>query len=240
MTRALAILLALSAAACSKSEASAKPAAPSLDAPAPDPRGCLAATIRHEEHTDDRDGVAHDVRYEDRFVRCEGHVWTERVLPRGVPPELERGQGHRHMAPAFTMARLVTRGDGGATLALVSRAERQIVEIGRESYDTMRFDGDFDAAGHLLAPSSVAAMAKVIGRAAPSGAEWREKRTASGVVRVLWSTSHDFPLEIETEATSGARRDRIVVRIDALSADADLPRRSIDGYARKSDADFMD
>lgn len=144
------------------------------------------------------------------------------------------------MPPMFTMARLVTKGDAGATLALVSRAEKQIVEIGRESYDTAHFDGDFDAAAHLLAPSSVTAMTKVEGRTAPSGAEWREKRSAGGVVRVLWSTTYDVPLEIESDAASGARRDRITVHIDALPADADLPWRSIDGYTRKSDADFMD
>lgn len=223
-------------AACSKSEASTKPA-PVAPAVAPDARGCLAATIRHDEHTEDRDGVSHDVRYDDRFVRCEGNVWTERVLPRGVPQDLEHG-GHRHLPPAFTMARLVTKTEAGATFALVSRADRMVVEIGHESYDAVRFDGDFDAAAHLLAPSAIAAMTKLEGRAAPAGAEWREKRTAAATVRVLWSTTYDFPLEIETETANGTRKDRMAVSIEKLPAE--LPWRALDGYARKSDSDFMD
>lgn len=236
MRRAI-VIAVLGAAACSKSEASTKPVAQEM--PRPDARGCLAATIRHEEHTDDRDGVAHDVRYEDRFVRCDGNVWTERVLPRGAPKDVEHG-GHRHLPPAFTMARLVTKTEAGTSILLVSRADRQIVEIGRESYDTVHFDGDFDAAAHLLAPSSIAAMTKLEGRTAPAGAEWREKRSATGAVRVLWSTAYDFPLEIESDSASGAKTDRMIVSIDKVPADGDLPWRSLDGYARKSDADFMD
>jgi len=210
-------------------------AAPSVAPKAvpPDPRGCLAATIHHEEHTDDRDGVSHDVRYDDRFVRCEGNVWTERVLPRGVPKDAAHG-GHRHLPPAFTMARWVTRTSDGVAFMLVSRTEQMIVEMGRESYDAVRFDGDFDAAAHIVAPASIAAMTK-LDRAAPAGAEWREKKTAAGTVRVLWSSTYDFPLEIETETAD--RRDRMVVTIDPLG---ELPWRTTDGYTKKEDSDFMD
>jgi hypothetical protein len=240
LARRLALLLGLAAAACSKSEASTKPAPNAVAATvAPDPRGCLAVTIHHEEHTEAQDGVSHDVRYDDKFVRCQGAVWTERVLPRGAPKETEHG-GHRHLPPAFTMARYVTKTDSGTTFALVSRADRQVIEIGRDSYDTVHFDGDFDAAAHLIASSSIAQMIRLEGRAAPPGSEWREKKSAGGAVRVLFSTTYDFPLEIETEAANGAKKDRMVVTIEKLPADGELPWRSIEGYAKKSDSDFMD
>lgn len=230
--------------ACARSEAATSRA----ELPPPDPRGCLAATLEHEEHTDDRDGVSHDVRYKERYVRCGDHVWTERVLPPSTLAQAAPAHaGHREMPPSFELARDVTRTkDGKAALALVSRRDRQIIVVSPESYDVEHFDGDWDGASHLLPARVLSTMTRIEGesegegRAAPPGAEWREKKTASGVVRVLWSSAHDFPLEIESEASAGQKRDHLRVVLDKVPDDGQLPWAATADYTKKLDTDFMD
>lgn len=226
------------ASGCAKSEAatSTKPSGP-----APDPRGCVAAILEHEEHSEDRDGVSHDVRYKERFLRCGDHLWTQRILPRGLPPEEPHGHAHREMPPAHEVARLLTKAaDGKATLALVSQREKQVIDIAAESHDMLHFNGDWDAASHLIPSRIIASMTPIPQRAAPLGAEWREKKSANGVLRVLWSPKIDFPLEIESEAKKGEKRDRIRVVFEPLPADGELPWNATKGFTRKSDGDFMD
>jgi hypothetical protein len=204
-----------------------------------DPGGCLAAVLAHEEHTDDDDGVSHDVRYEERLVRCGDHVWTARVLPRGLP-ERHAASGHREMPPSFALARLVTRqADGRGALALVATDAKQIIDVSPESFDAERFDGDFEAARHLISPGALARMER-ISRAAPAGASWRETTSPGGYVRVLWSTKLDFPLEIESGSASGKKRDRVVVRIEPRPADDAMPWAHLAEFERKSDSDYMD
>lgn len=204
-----------------------------------DPGGCIAAVLAHEEHTDDDDGVSHDVRYEERFVRCGDHVWTARVLPRGLP-EHHAESGHREMPPSYALARLVTRQtDGRGALALVATDAKQVIDVSPESFDTVRFEGDFEAARHLISPAALARMGTTT-RAAPGGASWRETTSASGWVRVLWSTRLDFPLEIESRSASGKKRDRIVVRFESRPADDAMPWARVATYERKSDSDYMD
>jgi hypothetical protein len=226
------------AAACANSDTvSFEPEPPPVD-----PRGCLAATLVHEEHTDDRDGVSHDVRFQERFVRCEGHVWTARLFPRGAPPqEAPPPTGHHEMPPSYELARLVTKTpEGQAELTLVSRRDHLLITIGPGSYDVERFDGDWDGAAHLLPARVVAAMPRLADRKASSGAVWREKKTENGTLRVLWSEVYDFPLEIESESAGGQKRDHLRVILEKVPADADLPWVATEGYTRKLDSDFMD
>jgi hypothetical protein len=229
---------AIFGAACTRSEA----ATSKTELPPPDPRGCLAAILVHEEHTDDRDGVSHDVRYKERYVRCADHTWTERVLPPGAPAqEAPAHEGHREMPPSHELARLVAKTpDGKAELTLVSRRDRQLIAISPESYDVTHFDSDWDGAAHLLPARVVSTMTKLSAREAPPGAEWREKKTANGSIRVLWSPAYDFPLEIESESSGGQKRDHLRVILDRLPADADLPWATTKDYTRKLDTDFMD
>lgn len=234
----LAATASIFGAACAHGEAAASKAEP----PPPDPRGCLAATLEHEEHTDDRDGVSHDVRYRERYVRCAGQTWTERVLPKSIQAQpTSAHEGHREMPPSHELARHVTKTpDGKAALALVSRRDRQIIAISPESYDVEHFDGDWDGAAHLLSTRVLATMTKLESRPAPPGAEWREKKTASGAIRVLWSTLHDFPLEIESESSGGQKRDHLRVLLEKVPEDAQLPWAATTGYTKKLDTDFMD
>ncbi|WP_394839767.1 hypothetical protein LVJ94_23040 [Pendulispora rubella] len=230
-------MLALSVAGCSKSD----PAKPGADGPRPDPHGCLAATISHHEHTDDRDGVEHDVHYKERFVRCGDRVWTERILPRGVPGEAAHGHEHHAMPATYTMARLVVRThDDEATLAMVSRAERRIIAVTPESYDAARFDGTFDAAAHILSSRAIATMPRLEGREAPVGAEWHGRSGAAGAVRVLWSKLYDIPLRIESESEGAAKRDTIELALEPPPLASDLPWAGLDAYEKKSDMDYMD
>jgi hypothetical protein len=231
MRRSAILVMSILAAACSRRDATL---------PEADPRGCIAATLEHEEHTDDPDGVSHDVRYRERFIRCEGRVWIERILPAGATTHTEP-HGHREMPPLHLMARLVTKeGDGSASLTLVSNAEKQVIRVTPESFDGLRFDGDFDAAAHIVSSRAIHAMDRAHDRAAPAGAEWREKTTPQGFVRILWSPSLDMPLDIESGAKGGAKRDHIRVVVDAMPKDEDLPWRHIDGFEHKSDQDFLD
>ena len=223
--------------ACSKSEASESVPGAAQSAA----RGCIAATIEHLEHTDDRDGVEHDVRYKEHFVHCGDRVWTERNLPRGVPDHVARSHERHAMPPTFTLARLVERAmDDHGALSLVSRAERRIIAISPESYDVARFDEDFDAASHLIATRAIATMTPMQDREAPAGAEWRTRSSAGGVVRVLWSKLYDFPLQIESESGGGMKRDTIKVVLEPPPLASDLPWAAIGDYEKKRDTDYMD
>jgi hypothetical protein len=206
----------------------------------PDPSGCLSATVAHEEHTDAADGVAHEVRYSERFYRCGDHVWTERVLPAG-PASNELHRGHRELPPMHRLGKLVTRSaEGDTVLALVARDDREIITMSPSSHDLAELHGDFASASHLLAPAALASMSesKVKGRQPADGAHWLERTGAGGYVRVLWSTTYDFPLEIESGSSDGHKRDHITVTMTAKPEQ--YPWEQLDGYAKVTDADFMD
>ncbi|WP_394823677.1 hypothetical protein [Pendulispora albinea] len=236
--RAFALALALPSIACSKGDANEA----AQGAPLPSSNGCIAATLEHHEHTDDQDGVAHDVRYKERFVRCGGRVWRERVLPRGVPKDAAhaRANDHREMPPSFTLARFIEKSSDGATLSLVSRAQRRIIAISPESYEATQFDADFDAAAHLIGTRSIATMTPIPDRSAPAGAEWRSRSSAAGVVRVLWSKLYEFPLEIESESGGGTKLDSLKVVLEPPPVASDLPWADVGGYQKERDTDFMD
>jgi len=207
--------------------------------PAPDARGCLAAVIAHDEHTEDADGVTHDVRYSERFYRCEDHVWTERVLPAGRAAHDDAHHGHRELPPMHKLGKLISRAPSGeTTLTLVSREERQSIEMSAPSYDLAGFHGDFVGASHLLAPSAIAEMAPLDGKSAPAGARWYEKKSPTAYVRILWSTAYDFPLEVESGAVDGSKRDHFAVALQPVPER--FPWDEMQGYAKAHDSDFMD
>ena len=121
---------------------------------------------------------------------------------------------------------------------LAQEPDREVRVIGADRGE--RPDGDFDAAAHLIAARSIAAMDLDSERTAPAGAEWRQRKSAGGVVRVLWSKRYDFPLAIESESGAGTKRDAISVTLEPAPAESELPWASIGNYEKKTDMDYMD
>ena len=182
-------------------------------------------------------GVTRTERWQERLVRRGDTVWTERVLPASVvaPHANESAAGHAgHKHFDFDRAaRLVQRDAGGRLrLRFVDREKRVVVDVPAAEYGAVGFDGNWDAAAHLVPPSVVERM----GPAAASG--WRSEKAKGWSHRVRWSSARQLPTRLESQRDDGSVLRVVTVEMHAPAAA--LPWAALADYTQKDYDDFTD
>jgi hypothetical protein len=131
----------------------------------------------------------------------------------------------------------VERGAGdGATLTLVDREHRRVIEVDPSDYPVVRFEGSWELASQLVRQSTLDGM-----RPIESRVEGRllERRDGGRFVRVVWSDALALPLEVHAGSDDGHADDRLTVAVARLRR-TDLPWLGIEDFEKKSMVDFQD
>jgi hypothetical protein len=195
----------------------------------------LAAIVSHDDRTLRIDGTTRITQYQDRFFRGPNHVWVERVVPAALEERLALRDASGEPRLRLT-ARLVTREpSGAASLCLVSRGERLIIDVSADDYDTFGFGGTFEAAASLVDPDVLQEMRP--GRVALQG-RWYEQKTEDGVFRVEWSSRLRLALATDRVTSDSSQSTHMTVELRASPGMAELPWNRIDDFRHANFSDL--
>ncbi|PCE33096.1 hypothetical protein [Burkholderia ubonensis] len=229
--------------------------------------GALDAVLLHESRTVTADGVTRIVTYRERMVRRDGHVWVERVRPvaseggghdeRGhdhdpgrVHPDTKRGgvqpaathAGHKHFN-FQAAARHVTYDGKAVRIEYVDAADRTVVRVPPAEYETTGFDGSWDNAYYITPPSRLKRLGVTRPGSAP-GTRWYEQTIdtpgARGVNRILWSERLQAPLTVEYRGADGRVARKLTLTQVSAAHGEGLPWQTLEAYAHKEYADYLD
>jgi len=201
----------------------------------------LDAVVSYDSFLVSHAGVTETRSFRNLLLRRPGHIWMQRLLPEhraGHAHEAEPG-GHKHFDFDAATQHLTRDASGTVRADYVDADSRQIIFLPAAEYAVAGFDGAWDGAAALIAPAQVRAMPR-INRPAPAGAEWHEEKRAGWTNLVLWSSQLQIALEIESGRDDGSIRRVTRVTPRALTPDAQLPWRQLDGYRQGEYQDFLD
>lgn len=230
----------LKSAAKPASQLSAAPGAASIQAQdLPE----LDLHLRYYSKSLSTEGVLREARYEEKLMRrIEGraqHLWQSRILPPGAEhAEHEKDpHAHKHFNPVLSARHLVLE-DGRMRLEYINQAAKEVVATPPGEYDNVNFDGSWGRAAYLIEPEVLAKL-PLLQRAAPAGAEWRERKANGQFLRVLWDKQRKIALQLEQGDIAGRNLLRIEVS-PAATLSQNRPWRNVQGYTQKEYADYLD
>ncbi|MBJ6763188.1 hypothetical protein JGU66_20660 [Myxococcaceae bacterium JPH2] len=198
----------------------------------------MAVLISHEEQGVRPDGVTQVLRYQERVLRRDGHLWSERVLD-GRVPAVAHSESRRDVHDWSVVPRWVSReADGRVRLRFVLADSREVVEVEPPEYDSVGFTPAWDELSHQVSNEVLARLTPSTRPDAPEGARWLEATTADRYIRVLWSDKLALALEMESGRKDGTALHRAKVQLESLPATA--PWESTRAFARKDINDYRD
>ena len=208
----------------------------------------LDAIVTHQSTVVSRNGVTRTERFEERVIRRLGHVWTERVIPASVArtnrdhDAKAEGAEHRHFDFEGAARHVTREADGKTHLEYIDHERKWTVFVPAPEYGPVGFLGNWEAEFYLTPPALIARMPVLATRKAgtPDGAIWHEERRDGWTHRVLWSSTHRYPLAIEAVRDDGLLTRRTAVKLVAATPAGQLPWRRISTYRQRFYDDFMD
>lgn len=204
----------------------------------------LAAILTHESHVVTAEGVSKDLRYQERFIRNNGHVWAERIVPKIVLADAEKHGakgGHKHDFNFNLAAKhIVKDANGIPAISFVNQHDKLIVAVGKEEYQAIGFDGSWESAYYLVSPALVRKLALSKTPSPVANARWYEKNDKDDFFRVLWAEDLELPLVIESGTRNGVRHSKISAKIVPLPQDAVLPWVNLQNFDHKDYNDLLD
>ncbi|WP_028452219.1 hypothetical protein [Chitinilyticum aquatile] len=200
----------------------------------------LSATLTYESKTLTSDGVLKQTRFQEKLIRSDQAVWTQRLIPKGAPQHnhAEDDHGHKHNLNFALDGKLIDR-DAKGTLRLryVRSEDKTIIEPRPTEYGMMGFDGSWEHAYYLLDRNDLKKM-KALDRAAPANSRWYELRNPQRYTLVLWDSRLELPRSIETGNSNGTFSNRIT--IEPGTAPGTLPWQTLQGYRTIAYEDLLD
>lgn len=196
----------------------------------------LDLLLAHKIRISGKDGMTVTSEFSERFVRRDGQVWFERVVPVALQtPHVHAGGGtHFNIAGA---ARWVSAdGKKAAKLALVDRQEQLVIDVDRADYGNVGFTSSWDQAYYLIDPRTLVGMHRK--GALTDGARWYESRRPDGVVQVLWDEGLNYPRQVLTVSSNGLNQKSLLA--SRTGAAKELPWQRTRDYDRKGYNDLMD
>lgn len=203
----------------------------------------IDAIVSYETRQVMASGVTRTDTWQERLVRRANHVWTERVLPRGIASshahETEAEHlGHKHLNAETAARWLSLAADGKIQFRLVDREHKAVVDVPAAEFSTVSFDGRYEAAATIVPPAVVQAM-KAEG-AGTAGGQWRSERNQGWSHRVLWSQAEQLALRVDSRRDDGSVRRTVTVRLQPAASGLPAPWQSLAGYASKHYDEYMD
>lgn len=188
-------------------------------------------------------GLTKRVSYDERLVRREGHVWSERILPpelAGAPSSKVSSEIHAEFDIEGASRHVSRDAQGRLKVEFVPRDRDLVVTVSPAEYEAVAFVSSYEAAGALIDPAAVAKLPRLDRRSPVAGAEWRGEQRGDRYLRVLWSPSRQIALALETGNRQGTSRARTTVTLQPATPDARLPWVGLDRLPQKDYADFSD
>jgi hypothetical protein len=186
------------------------------------------------------DGVLHESRYAETMLRRDGHVWTQRVLPKQVSANDTMHPNHEHKDFNYiVLPRHVTFDGNKLVVEFINPHDRQVIYIAPTEYENVNFDGSWLNTYYLINPQTVANMPRSRRTSPSARAQWHELSKNGLFQRVLWDEKLNIPLLIETGDNAGTFLQRIKISPHTKRVQ-DLPWQHLQGYTQKEYSDFLD
>ena len=243
---AVALLAGVSLAMVAPTAAAAAPVAPSM------PMVDIEARISYETRQVMSTGVTRVDTWQEHLVRRGNQVWTERILA----PVAQAGHGrdgherekaaehagHRHFNAETSARWLTLKPDGQVDVRFVDRENRIVVSVPRAEFGTVGFDGRFDGAASIVPPSVVQAMTQTTARQVGASTDglWLTDRSQGWSHKLLWSTSRQLALRVESTRDDGSVQRRVTVQLLPAAPARPAPWSQLTDYTPKQYDDFMD
>lgn len=199
----------------------------------------LSAVMNFESMAITADGVKKQTQFQERFIRDENTVWSERIIPETVHREHPHDDnGHEHNLNFSTAGKwLVRDATNRVQFRLVQKNEKHIIEPRITEYGTLGFDGEWETAYYLVNRSRLKHM-KPLHKGTAEGTQWYEKKDGKNFTRILWNEKNEIPLSIETGSLDGTTYSKITINL--LSPPANLPWNNLGGYQTIAYEDLLD
>lgn len=200
----------------------------------------LDLSIKYFNRELSSEGVLHENSYQEKMLRRNGHVWTERVIPTPNSANDTTHPNHEHKDFNYIVLPRHVRLEGNKTIVeFINSHDRQVVYIAPTEYENINFDGSWLNTFYLVNPQIVSAMPVSRRTSAVAHASWHEVKKNGLFQRVLWDEKSSIPLIIETGDQAGSFLQRVTVQPDAKLAQ-DLPWLHLQGFTQKEYSDFLD
>lgn len=200
----------------------------------------LAALVEHTTREITSSGVHKSVRFQEKIYRGENDVWIERVIPDVVEdhheePKVGHG-GHKHLNRDLC-ARWISRlPDGSVRFRLVDTDHKTIIDVLPAEYSSVGFNGRWDMAYHLIAPSFLKTLTPTGSKS--GGIQNYTRKDAQQNVVVIWDYSREMPTQMRFKDAKGIKEQAAVVSLGKLPAQ--LPWTKLADYKKAELSDFMD
>lgn len=207
----------------------------------------LAAIMTFESKTITAEGVTKQTQFQERFIRDNNTVWSERIIPKSIAQKSAHEESdhhgddehdHEHNLNFATAGKwLVRNPDQHIKFSFVREDDKKIIEPRTSEYGTLGFDGEWETAYYLVNRAALKKMSE-LKRAAPEGAKWYQKQDAHQFTRILWDEKKEIPLTIESGKLDGTTSNKITLAITPFPTT--LPWATLVGYQTIAYEDLLD
>jgi len=201
----------------------------------------LAAIMTFESMTLTTDGVRKQTQFQERFIRDNNMIWSERILPSTVQQHRHdeaNEQEHHHDLNFATAGKWISRNaNNQVNFAFVREHEKKIIQPRNSEYGMLGFNGEWETAYYLVDRSVLKKMTATK-KGTTDATQWYEKKDATQLTRVLWDERKEIPLSIETSRLDGTMSNKITLVITA--APAVLPWNNLQTYQTQAYEDLLD
>lgn len=197
-----------------------------------------------ESMTITAEGVKKQTQFQERFIRDNNTVWSERIIPKSVALNDAESthhtdeQEHEHNLNFATAGKWLVRNvDKQIKFSFVREHDKKIIEPRASEYGTLGFDGEWETAYYLVNRAALKKMA-TLKRTAPDGAQWYQKQDTHQFTRILWDEKKEIPLTIESGKFDGTTSNKITLTITPTPTK--MPWTTLAGYQTIDYEDLLD
>lgn len=145
----------------------------------------LSAVMTFESMTITSEGVKKQTQFQERFLRDENTVWTERIIPSSVshkhtednhPDHADKEHKHEHNLNFATAGKWLVRDKSNEIkFRFVRTDDKTIIEPRASEYGTLGFDGDWETTYYLVDRNALKKM-QVLQKTSTKNTTWYEKK----------------------------------------------------------------
>lgn len=201
----------------------------------------VAATITHTTRVWSSSGILQTFEFQEKMVRSGNTIWIERVIPKQADI-LEAQQhnaeqaGHKHLDKERAAKWITLNSDGSVALRLVDTENKAVVTVSKPEYGTVRFDGRWPTAYHLVSPEFLKTL--TLKKVSKSGVQELVKNDGQQQTAIKWDTQTELPLEMVYQDKDGVRFQKSAIAME--NPPATLPWKNLVGYKHMELSDFLD
>lgn len=191
----------------------------------------LQAIVRYETISQGADGVEKTLRYSEKWVRQDGHIWRERL--NAAAPHRHDDDGHQHLDFAAAPRHVWRDAKGELRVEFVHAAKQERIVVERREWSDAGFDGSWARASQLVDLSQMRGFA--------------QKRESGDVAvyskagkTLRWSQRWQMPLRVSLQSADGRQRETITVAPQPLPAGFIPPWKNSAAWPARDYLDTLD